>query len=81
MLAVAIRRRAGRVLLVEAATGTVRWDVTSYPDQRTSFHRVAMSPEGIFVASASDSEENWKLWDTASGAAAKWLLPKWSKGS
>jgi hypothetical protein len=28
-----------------------------------------MSPDGIFVASVSDSEENWKLWDTASGAA------------
>jgi len=72
MLAVAIRDAAGagRVLLVEAATGTVRWDVVSCPYQPSSFFlRVAMSPDGIFVASVSDSEENWKLWDTASGAA------------
>ena len=61
---------AGRVVLVEAATGTVRWDVASYPNQASStFIGVAMSPDGRFVASVSASEVNWKLWDTASGAA------------
>jgi len=74
MLAVAIldTRRAGapgRVLLVEAATGTVRWDVASYPNQASTVHRVAMSPDGRFVASVGDLEENWKLLDAASGAA------------
>ena len=34
-------------------------------DSRTS---VAMSPSGRFVASVSTAEENWKLWDAASGA-------------
>ena len=71
MLAVAIRATggAGRVRLVEAATGTVRWDVASYPNQASStFIRVAMSPDGRFVASVSGLGENWKLWDTASGA-------------
>jgi len=72
MLAVAMEGAggAGRVLLVEAATGTVRWDVASYPTQDSStFIMVAMSPDGRFVASVSDSEENWKLWNPASGAA------------
>ena len=72
MLAVAIRDtgQAGRVLLVEAATGTVRWDVISYTKQASSATtRVAMSSDGRFVASVSNSEENWKLWDAASGAA------------
>jgi len=71
MLAVAIRDSggAGRVLLVEAATGTVRWDVVSFPDQRSSRHIVSMSPDGRFVASVSGWEENWKLLHAASGAA------------
>jgi len=58
MLAVAI----GRVFLVKAATGSVRWDVASCPDQKYSLHSVAMAPDGRFVASVSDLEENWKLW-------------------
>jgi len=71
MLAVAIRDAGGggRVRLVEAATGTVRWDVASCPDQPFNRHSVAMSPDGRFVASVSATEENWKLWNTASGTA------------
>jgi len=78
MLAVGMRHAggAGRVVLVEAATGTVRWDVEAatgtarWPNPASStFIKVAMSPDGRFVASVSNSEENWKLWDTASGTA------------
>ena len=55
MLAVA--EWTGRVLLVDAVTGTERWDRTSYREQDSNVCRVAMSPDGRFVASVSDTEE------------------------
>ena len=59
----------GRLRLVNLATGSVRWEVQSHPESR--FHSVAMSPDGRFVASVADSEENWKLWEAASGV--EWM--------
>jgi len=55
----------GRIRLVDAPTGMVRWDVQSY--QVTGDIAVAMPPDGRFVASVGDSEENWKLWHCGSG--------------
>ena len=61
----------GRVHLVDAATGIVRWEVDSGRDMSGRIQvdrtKVIMSRDGRFVASVSDFEENWKLWDAASG--------------
>ena len=59
----------GRVHLVDADTGTVRWEMQPYPGN--SIVRVAMSPDGRLVASVTAAEEGWKLWDTASGV--EWM--------
>jgi hypothetical protein len=60
-----------KIRLVEAATGAVRWSAMNCPNQGSTVHRVATSPDGRFVGSVSDSWENWKLWDAASGA--EWM--------
>ena len=58
----------GRVRLVNPATGKTRWETQSYPSRVTRVvHNVAMPPDGRFVASVNVSQENWKLWDAASG--------------
>ena len=57
----------GRVMLVDGATGEVRWDVQAH----ASRSNVAMSPSGRFVASVGFKDENWMLWDVASGA--EWM--------
>jgi len=59
--------RGGRVMLVDEATGEVKWAVQAHAGEN-SRTKVAMSPSGRFVASVSTAEENWKLWDAASGA-------------
>jgi len=56
----------GRIHLVDAETGTARWEVLGYPDN-DRFISVEMSPDGRFVASVSNAQESWKLWDAASG--------------
>jgi len=55
----------GRLMLVDEATGEVRWTVEAHGED--SVIEVAMSPNGGFVASVGGAEENWKLWDVASG--------------
>jgi WD40 repeat protein len=65
----AVGTRDGRIHLVDAETGTVRWEVQGYPDSR--FINVDMSPDGRFVASVAAGEECWKLWDAASGV--EWM--------
>ena len=61
----------GRVLLVDAATGIVRWKVESGRGMSGRIYadvtKAIMSLDGRFVASVNDFEENWKLWDAASG--------------
>ena len=71
----------GRVILMDEATGEVKWTVQAHALTNVSMYNrtlvrgsseadtlVAMSPNGRFVASAGGAEENWKLWDVASGA-------------
>jgi len=47
----------------------VRWDVQSYQDDgpEETVHRVAMSPDGRFVASVGGPAECWRFHDAASG--------------
>jgi len=58
----------GRVILVDEATGEVRWAVQAHPAGGTWRSRVVMSPDGKFVASVGFDDERWKIWDAASGA-------------
>ena len=71
MLAVGLS--GGRVILVDEATGEVRWEVQAHPGQFAEAYStacVAISPNsGRFVASVGSKEENWKMWDVRSGAA------------
>ena len=67
----AVGNSDGRVMLVDAATGEVKWAVQAH-DGSDSGTRVTMSPRnGRFVASIGFAAENWKLWDVASGA--EWM--------
>jgi len=70
MLALGVCR--GRVMLVDEATAEVRWDVEAHlrgsSSESQSGARVAMSPDGRFVASVGRDEEQWKLWDVSTGA-------------
>ena len=66
---------AGRVMLVDEATGQVKWAVQAHIPVFLPFEQgepcstlVARSPSGRFVASVGNVEENLKLWDAASGA-------------
>ena len=54
--------------MVDEATGEVRWTVQAHAGGET---KVAMSNDGRFVGSVSTAEENWRIWDVASGA--EWM--------
>ena len=59
----------GRVMLVDEATGEVKWDVQAHPGTGGGRAYVSLSPDnGRFVASVGMDEEHWKLWNATSGA-------------
>ena len=60
---------AGRVMLVDEATGEEKWTVQAH--ELGSRTMVAMSPNGRFVLSVGGIEENWKLREAADGA--EWM--------
>ena len=66
----AIGHYRGRVMLVDEATMEVRWDVEAHLKGPYSERgaRVAMSPDGRFVASVVRVDDQWKLWDVSTGA-------------
>jgi len=66
----ALGLEGGRVMLVDEATGEVRWAVQAHAGGTTST-LVAMSSKGGLVASAGAAEHSWKLWDCESGA--QWM--------
>ena len=67
----------GRVMMVNEATGEVKWAVKAHAADPDNFYnvfpttRVAISPNGRFVASVGFADENWKLWQAASGT--EWM--------
>ena len=63
----ALGLESGRVMLVDEATGEVKWAVEAHIQQSSST-QVAMSLDGRFVASVGLYDPHWKLWDAASGA-------------
>jgi len=56
---------SGRVMLVDGETVEVRWAVQAH--SLNSGVCVAMSPNGRFVASVGSDDDDWKIWDAASG--------------
>ena len=61
------------MMLVDEATAEVRWDVEEAHlrgphSGGRSGARVAMSPDGRFVASVGRDDAQWKLWDVSTGA-------------
>jgi len=69
MLAFGLHGR-GRVTLVEQTTGEKKWSVQAHDDDSGAV-LVALSPNGRFVASAANADDNYKLWEAASGA--EWM--------
>jgi len=65
MLALGVN--SGRVMLVDEATGGVKWQVEAHIGEGPG-PQVAMSLDGRFVASLRFDDPRWKLWDAASGA-------------
>jgi WD40 repeat protein len=53
----------GRVVMVDDATGEVKWTVQAHPTGQSAY--VAMSPGGRFVASVGLNDRRWKLWDAS----------------
>ena len=70
---------AGRLMLVDEATGEEKWTVQAHEhfttdlaeSRRQSRTHVAMSPNGRFVLSVAGFMENWKLWEATDGA--EWM--------
>ena len=64
-------------MLMDEATGEVKWAVQAHAAEDpnklggSSTTKVAMSPNGRFVASVGTADENWKPWQAASGA--EWM--------
>ena len=59
----------GTVMLVDEATGEVKWEVKAH--SQSGHHvgpQVAMSPDGMFVASGGFRDEHWRLWKVECGA-------------
>jgi WD40 repeat protein len=56
----------GRVMLVDEATGDVKWEVRAHTGE--DWCAVAMSPSGRFVASVGFDDTHWTLLDAVSGA-------------
>jgi len=54
----------GRVMLVDEATGEVRWAVQAH----AGTHSTTCVASGRFLASLGSADANWRLWDAASGA-------------
>jgi len=67
----AVGSSAGRICLVDAETGKLRWGVQGCLEGRGS-PRVKMSPDGRFVASVGGGEVCWKLWDAETGGV-EWM--------
>ena len=59
----------GKVTLVDEETGQEQWSVQAHSESSHTF--LAMHPDGGLLASASDSEECWKLLDPANGAVLR----------
>ena len=66
MLALGVE--GGRVMLVDEATGGVKWEVEDSIQGYTWRQHVAMTLDGRFVASVHPGDPRWKLRDAASGA-------------
>ena len=60
----ALGLRGGRVMLVDEATGEVKWTVQAHIGDY-SRAQVAMSPDGKFVASVASNDANWTFLDSA----------------
>ena len=56
---------SGWVMVVDEATGEERWAVQTHSLKHLV--QVAMSPNGRFVASVGFRDDDWKIWDAASG--------------
>ena len=56
-------------MLVDEATGEVKWDVQAHSVRAWyySMTYLAVSPDSRFVVSVGWHEEHWKLWDASSG--------------
>jgi len=56
-------------MLVDEATGEVKWDVQAHAaENMDATAAAAMSPDGSFVASVGNLDQHWKLWDAANFA-------------
>jgi WD40 repeat protein len=66
----ALGLEGGRVMLVDEATGEVKWAVHAH-SLHSRWTKVASSLENRFLASVELSDEHWKLWDSSSGAVQR----------
>ena len=58
------------MMLVDEATEEVKWEVKAHSQSGHHFGpQVAMSPDGMFVASGGFRDEHWRLWNVESGGS------------